>query len=113
MFGFLKNLLRKQPDAPAGSEPGYSEAASPSQFEASNGGRITPSYKLAGHSGRGVEVPLRSILGQLPLELQPRVLQTQVGDLSLSVPLEKILSQLSRGNVRISFGELRQAAPGL
>ncbi len=58
-----------------------------------------------------IELPLQAILSNLPLELQPRLLQTEVGDATIEVPLEKILSQLSRGTVRISFGELRQAAP--
>ena len=31
--------------------------------------------------------------------------------MTIAVPLEKILSQLSRGSVKISFGELRVAAP--
>jgi predicted regulator of Ras-like GTPase activity (Roadblock/LC7/MglB family) len=36
-----------------------------------------------------------------------------VGDATVSIPLEKVLSQLSRGSVKISFGELRQASPGV
>ena len=31
--------------------------------------------------------------------------------MTISLPLEKILAQLSRGSVKIPFGELRQAAP--
>jgi len=58
-------------------------------------------------------LPLQSVLQILPLELQPRVLYPEVGDATISVPLEKILAQLSRGTVKISFGELRMAAPGV
>jgi len=64
-------------------------------------------------SGKGVEVPLQKILEGLPLELQPRVRNPHVGDATISIPLEKVLSQLSRGAVKLSFGELRQAAPGV
>ena len=64
-------------------------------------------------NGKGLELPLQSILQILPLELQPRVLYPEVGDSTISVPLEKILAQLSRGSVKISFGELRMAAPGV
>src|SRR5205814_6108992 len=32
---------------------------------------------------------------------------------TISVPLEKVLAQLGRGIVKISFGELRLAAPGI
>src|SRR5262249_51799772 len=60
-----------------------------------------------------IEVSLDRILSALPLELQPRIRQSDVGDLTISVPLEKILAQLSRGAVKVSFGELRQAAPGV
>src|SRR5208282_5593862 len=58
----------------------------------------------------GVELPLQKVLSDLPLELQPRVLYPDVGEMTISVPLDKILAQLSRGAVKISFGELRQAA---
>lgn len=77
-----------------------------------NGG---PSQRLGHHngSGKGVELPLQKILEGLPLELQPRVRHPNVGEANVSIPLEKVLSQLSRGSVKISFGELRQAAPGV
>jgi len=103
-----------------------------------NGGRPAPGYQGAqafqsgGHqqhqnggpqrqnhqgnpnsSGKGVDVPLQKVLEVLPVELQPRVRNPHVGDATISIPLEKVLSQLSRGAVRLSFGELRQAAPGL
>ena len=64
-------------------------------------------------NGRGIELPLQPILSGLPLELQPRLKHADAGALTISVPLEKILAQLSRGAVQISFGELRQAAPDL
>ena len=64
-------------------------------------------------NGKGIELPLQPILSGLPLELQPRLKHPDAGALTISVPLEKILAQLSRGAVQISFGELRQAAPGL
>ncbi|HSU53866.1 MAG TPA: roadblock/LC7 domain-containing protein, partial [Candidatus Dormibacteraeota bacterium] len=63
-----------------------------------------------GHS-KGIEIGLDTIIQGLPLELQPRVRTTEVGGLSITVPLEKVLAQLSRGAVKVSFGELRQAAP--
>jgi len=56
---------------------------------------------------------LEPILATLPLEIQARVVQSEAGGLTFSVPLEKILAQLSRGVVQICFGELRQAVPDL
>jgi len=117
MFGFLKNLLRKPQDSAVESE----QIVAPESFVAPKPGpvhRSTNSYrppaprKNAVHqNGKGVELPLQKVLECLPLELQPRVTQPDVGDLTISVPLEKVLAQLSRGVVKISFGELRQAAP--
>ena len=124
MFGFLKNLLRKSQDTTADSvyetateevgsdamtpEPQMSYTA-PAPTRAT---RFAPAQSgLAQGGGRGVEISLQSILNNLPLELQPRVLQPDVGDLTITIPLEKVLAQLSRGSVKISFGELRQAAP--
>jgi len=60
----------------------------------------------------GIYVPLSPIIAAMPLELQSRVL-CEVGDLSVFLPLESILPQLSKGIVLLSFGELRNAAPDL
>jgi predicted regulator of Ras-like GTPase activity (Roadblock/LC7/MglB family) len=119
MFGFLKTLLRKPQDSAVESE----QIVAPQPIaapKAAPGYRSTPQSQLRPaaprkgpiqQNGKGVEVPLQKILESLPLELQPRVAQTDVGDVSISIPLEKVLAQLSRGVVKISFGELRQAAP--
>jgi predicted regulator of Ras-like GTPase activity (Roadblock/LC7/MglB family) len=73
----------------------------------------SPHNNGAHQNGKGIELPLQPILSGLPLELQPRLLHPDAGALTISVPLEKILAQLSRGVVQIPFGELRHAAPGL
>jgi len=65
----------------------------------------------ARQNGRGVELPLQPVFASLPTELQPRLIQADPGPLTICIPLEKVLAQLSRGSVQISFGELRQAAP--
>jgi predicted regulator of Ras-like GTPase activity (Roadblock/LC7/MglB family) len=75
-----------------------------------NGGSENNQYH---QPAKGLELPLQAILSTLPLELQPRVRQPDVGHVAIAIPLEKILSQLSRGSVKVSFGELRQAFPGV
>jgi len=45
-------------------------------------------------NGKGVQVPLEMILKTLPLELQAKLQHSEVGDRTISVPLEKILAQL-------------------
>src|ERR1044071_8930467 len=116
MFGFLKSLLRKPHDS-AGDEE---QVVAPESIPVAKArpARSTTSFKpavprrnVAVQNGKGVDLPLQRILEGLPLELQPRIAQNDVGEATISVPLEKILAQLSRGVVKISFGELRQAAP--
>lgn len=58
-----------------------------------------------------IVLPLSSLVAALPVELQHRVLMDRVGQVSIAFPLDKILSQLSQGLVRVSFGEIRQAEP--
>src|ERR1051326_7178451 len=87
---------------PAGHQGGGYQNAIPSQRSSHQNG-----------SGKGVELSLQKVLEGLPLELQPRVRHPDVGDATVSIPLEKVLSRLSRGSVKISFGELRQASPGV
>ena len=125
MFGFLKKLLHISPANPAQDQ--YSQTTEgdsdqspeppplPKRRSAAPPGgtsRTPATQQPALHqNGRGVEVPLQRIIECLPLELQPRVRQSDVGEMTISIPLEKILAQLSRGAVKVSFGELRQAAP--
>jgi len=121
MFGFLKNLLRKAPEISAENyettQP-ESEAASTPQSSPKPPVFKAPPLRrngvpaTNGHA-KGIELSLQTVLQGLPLELQPRVRRTQVGDATITVPLEKVLAQLSRGAVKVSFGELRQAAPDI
>ncbi len=115
MFGYVKNLLRKWVETPDGkpSPPAVHPAAAPVR-------RIVLTPPLEGaparqngshQNGKGIELPLQPIIGGLPLELQPRLKRSEAAGLTICVPLEKILAQLSRGAVKITFGELRQAAP--
>jgi len=54
---------------------------------------------------------LRAVMGRLPPDLMERVRQIDVGEAEVFVSMQKVLSQLPQGSVKISFGELRQAAP--
>ena len=119
MFGFLKNVVRKLVDTPpvetALPIAEDNESVEPFHtFEAAAPRGATPRGSN-GHSqnGKGIELPLEPILKSLPLELQPRVRRMDVAGATIYIPLEKILSQLSRGVVNITFGELRHAAPEL
>jgi predicted regulator of Ras-like GTPase activity (Roadblock/LC7/MglB family) len=61
--------------------------------------------------GNSVQIPLYTILGVLPLELKSRVRETMVSDIYVTLPLDRVLTQLGNGSVKISFGELREMAP--
>ena len=62
-----------------------------------------------------LELPLQSVLETLPLELRSKmsVKNVDLSRASISIALRKIQPQLSLGIVRITFGELRRAAPSL
>ena len=122
MFEFLKNVFHNKPvedlgggnkrpvletvthpSAPAPQPPVPSAPAppAPQTFSNTNG------------NGNSVEISLQSVMNGFPPELKGRIRQSDVGDATVSIPLEKVMSQLSVGAVRITFGELRRAAPQL
>ena len=62
-----------------------------------------------------LELPLQSVLENLPPQLRSRMRLASV-DLTratIAIALGKIMPQLALGVVKITFGELRHAAPGL
>lgn len=56
-------------------------------------------------------IPLKAILNRLPPDLMQRVRQLDVGEIEVSVSMQKVLSQIAQGAVKLSFGELRQVSP--
>lgn len=61
---------------------------------------------------QGIELPLQPIIAALPLELRAKITGSGATGATISIPVEKVLTQLATGSVKISFGELRQMAPG-
>ena len=60
-----------------------------------------------------LQLPLQPILAAMPMDLRAKVIQAPPAGAMIAVPLEKILTQLAFGSVKIAFGELRKAAPGV
>ncbi len=58
----------------------------------------------------GLAIPLQSVLNGLPAELRERVRVQTVGEATITMPLDKVLSQLAQGQVRLPFGDIRKAA---
>lgn len=62
-----------------------------------------------------LELPLQSVLENLPPQLRShmRLASVDLSRATISIALGKIMPQLALGVVKITFGELRHAAPGL
>src|SRR5438034_5411939 len=125
MFGRIKNLFRRRPDEeqvaepppsslpPREFQPGYTPGTrppaaappAPAQTEAAMEELEEPSI------GDSIRLLLKPVLLKLPDTLKGRVRQPPVGGVQISIPLQKVLTQLHQGSVKISFGELRQASP--
>src|SRR5882757_3582343 len=99
MFDFFKNLLRKPAERPEESLPTTQAAPAappPPAFNGrgngtGNGSRPAAPGQRPGAllQGKGIELGLEGILAHLPLELQPRIKQGQVGNRTITVPMEK------------------------
>ena len=115
--GMLRGLLRRLddgetvvPETPRFITPAVAPvtvvpvAAPPPQMAA-------PAPLPAG-SANELQLPLQPIIASLPMELRAKVMQTPPAEMVISVPLEKVLTQLARGAVKITFGELRTGRSG-
>ena len=113
--GYQQNQGYQQPYQPAqpqayqpAPQPTFQPPPQPAPQPAfQNGGAQRAAHPMT----KSVEVSLQAVLQGLPVELQSRVLNVDVGGAVIHIPLERVLSQLSRGSVKISFGELRQIVP--
>ncbi len=60
-----------------------------------------------------LELPLPTVLAALPMDLRSKVMQVPPAGATMLIAIEKVLTQLAHGSVKITFGELRLAAPSL
>jgi len=126
LFGFFKNIFRKSDAAAVSADDGVrvvgaTPVAPPraqvpvaklvSSTNGVSNSQAQPSATASPAQGNGVTLPLQSVLSALPVELRNQVRIKEVGDLSVTIPFEKILSQLSSGVVKIPFCEIRAAVP--
>lgn len=120
LFNLVKGIFGRSQAAPAPVENYSDEAAAQASAESAVQNSVptfdpspadmnpAPSVDVQNSE---ILLPLSSLVSALPVELKDRVLADRVGDVSIAFPLQKILSQLSQGLVRVSFGEIRQAEP--
>ncbi len=121
-FGRLKGLFGRSAETDQSGDTQTFIAASaplsPPVVETAPGPVAAPMAAARHHNGNGassgiagIAIPLQSILNGFPVELRPKVRVQTVGDLTITITLDKILSQLAHGLVHVPFGEIRQAAP--
>jgi len=126
--GLLRSLARRlgEEEATASQPPRSPTVAAPpvtvTPVTAGTYPQIMPSTHLAAKAATPpvpeanpdeLQLPLQSILAGLPMDLRAKVMQTPPAGTMIAVPLEKILTQLAFGSVKIAFGELRRVAPGV
>ncbi len=111
--GFLRGLLRQSdqseparpvaPSAPANPAPAprLAQNAAPASAPA-NGG----------NNDSEIQIPLITVVNHLPMELKAKLIALAQPGQTISLKVEKVVSQLAFGSVKISFGELRTLAPG-
>ena len=112
-FGRLRNMFRK-------STAGGDDVATPAnETEAAPATAAPPSNGHDGGNGSahshgsvyGITLPLNVVLATLPLELRGKIRQADAGERTFSVAFDKVLPQLASGTVKVSYGEIRRAAP--
>ncbi len=112
--GLLRGLLRKMDgseSAPA-SQPIAASAPPSAQVTASSSPSPGPAPVRPPHA-TDIELPLVPIIAALPIDLRAKLMPVPLAGLTLHLPLETAMSQLAFGAVKISFGELRELAPGI
>ena len=123
--GLLRGLLRRleedeatapqMPRAPAVAAPAatVSPAAAARPQTAPSAFPAPTMPPVPAENPDALQLPLQSILATMPMDLRAKVMQAPPAGKMIAVPLEKILTQLAFGSVKIAFGELRKAAPGV
>jgi predicted regulator of Ras-like GTPase activity (Roadblock/LC7/MglB family) len=117
--GLLRGLLRRFDDdeMPRPQTPRPLPAAATAPVVAEPQAQPAPAasapVKTVAANSNEMELPLHPILSSLPMDLRAKVMQAPAAGTTLVVPIENVLSQLATGSVKITFGELRQAAPGV
>jgi hypothetical protein len=118
--GLLRNLLNHfddEPVAPRTPRPVTASAPMPAGPETAIARQSAPTNNFvpppAPANANEICLPLQPILAALAMELRAKILSVNTAGMTISLPVEKVLAQLATGSVKITFGELRQLAPGV
>jgi predicted regulator of Ras-like GTPase activity (Roadblock/LC7/MglB family) len=111
--GFLRGLVGRT-EAPARSAaPAPPTPASAQTPRVTSQNSVPARAPQTPHGGNPdeIELPLASVVASLPLDLRAK-LASAPGNQTIRLQAELVIGQLAFGAVKISFGELRNLAPG-
>jgi predicted regulator of Ras-like GTPase activity (Roadblock/LC7/MglB family) len=91
--------------------PSATTSAADAQTESSPSQPISTPAPARVANPNELELPLQPILASLPMDLRAKVVQAPLAGAVVAISVEKVLSQLANGAVKITFGELRTAVP--
>jgi predicted regulator of Ras-like GTPase activity (Roadblock/LC7/MglB family) len=117
--GLLRGLLRRfDGDQTVAVEAFHPAAVAPSaSIPMPSVSQPTPSASVSSSAPANsdeIQLPLQPILASMPMELRAKIMGVvNTMSMTIAIPVEKTLAQLATGSVKISFGELRQLAPGV
>jgi len=120
--GFLRGLLRHMDDrqAPRSVASAALPAATSVPAPVSAPTPPTPADQLsappaapAPASTDELTLPLAAVIAHLPMDLKAKLMSTPSVGQTIALAVDKVVSQLAFGSVKISFGELRRLAPGI
>lgn len=126
MLKFFKKVFGSSTAEDHANGNGYATPYATAEEQA-NSGAVATAYgtpssaygtspAMASHQygqGGGIRVSLPSIIAVLPMELKTRIKQTMVAGMYITLPMGHVLAQLAAGAVRMTFGEIRAAAPNV
>ncbi len=113
-FSVLKNWFSR-PDNNGNGVP--QAEPSPNPAPASARPVPPPAPAAANHNhphhqnGKMIVLPLQVVIMAMSQELRAKIRAAVSDDLTVSVPLDKIIPQLVKGAVKIPFGDIRRSAP--
>ena len=117
--GLLRGLLRRFDDeaySPQAMRPVSASAPITDVSEAAVSQQAVQTFSaqppVSGNPNE-IRLPLQPVLASLPMELRAKIMAANTAGMTIAIPVEKALAQLATGSVKITFGELRQLAPGV
>ena len=121
--GFLRGLLRHVDDreverpvasiSPSASAPAPAPTTAVSAAANENNDFSSQPLPPINANANEISLPLASVIAHLPMDLKAKLMSTPAVGQIILLPVEKIVSQLAFGSVKISFGDLRRLAPGV